>query len=212
MKFRYALAAMFLPLALIAAGCSDDEQSGSGSGSTETTLAEGTDAAATDAAATAAADPRAVLTMGTPPGPDTDTADLNITQIAAGTAAVTTLTQLVLKSGLLLTLRDGGPFTVFAPVNDAFAALPFETYISVVEDNPTLTTVLTLHVVPGVYKSTDLMDLAGQTLTTVQGGKLLVEMDGDDVVVGGAKVVAPDIMASNGVVHAVDSVIAKANG
>ena len=75
-----------------------------------------------------------------------------------------------------------------------------------------LTTVLTLHVVPGVYKSTDLMDLAGQTLTTVQGGKLLVEMDGDDIVVGGAKVVAPDIMASNGVVHAVDSVIAKANG
>jgi uncharacterized surface protein with fasciclin (FAS1) repeats len=213
MKFRYVLAAMFLPLALIAAGCSDDEQSGSDSGSTETTLAEGTDAAATEPAATdAAADPRAVLTMGTPPGPDTDTADLNITQIAAGTAAVTTLTQLVVKSGLLVTLRDGGPFTVFAPVNEAFDALPFETYISVVEDNATLTTVLTLHVVPGVYKSTDLMDLAGQTLTTVQGGKLLVEMDGDDIVVGGAKVVAPDIMASNGVVHAVDSVIAKANG
>jgi uncharacterized surface protein with fasciclin (FAS1) repeats len=213
MKLRYVLAAMFLPLALIAAGCTDDEQSGSDSGSTETTLAEGTEAAATEVAATdAAADPRAVLTMGTPPGPDTDTADLNITQIAAGTAAVTTLTQLVVKSGLLVTLRDGGPFTVFAPVNEAFDALPFETYISVVEDNPTLTTVLTLHVVPGVYKSTDLMDLAGQTLTTVQGGKLLVEMDGDDVVVGGAKVVAPDIMASNGVVHAVDSVIAKANG
>ena len=169
MKFRYVLAAMFLPLALIAAGCSDDEQSGSDSGSTETTLAEGTDAAATDAAATAAADPRAVLTMGTPPGPDTDTADLNITQIAAGTAAVTTLTQLVVKSGLLITLRDGGPFTVFAPVNEAFAALPPETLTAVVEDNATLTTVLTLHVVPGVYKSTDLMDLAGQTLTTVAG-------------------------------------------
>jgi uncharacterized surface protein with fasciclin (FAS1) repeats len=211
MKLRYALAAMLLPLAMIAAACSDDEQSGSDSGSTESTAVEGaTDAAATET--TVAADPAAVLTMGTPPGPDTDTADLNITQIAAGTAAVTTLTQLVVKSGLLITLRDGGPFTVFAPVNEAFDALPFETYISVVEDNATLTTVLTLHVVPGVYKSTDLMDLDGQTLTTVQGGKLLVEMDGDDIVVGGAKVVAPDIMASNGVVHAVDSVIAKANG
>lgn len=210
MKFRYLLAAMVLPLALVAASCSDDEQ-GSGSGSTETTAAAGaTEAAATET--TVAADPAAVLTMGTPPGPDTDTATLNITQIAAGTAAVTTLTQLVVKSGLLVTLRDGGPFTVFAPVNEAFAALPPETLTAVVEDNATLTTVLTLHVVPGTYTSTDLMDLDGQTLTTVQGGKLLVQMDGDDVIVGGAKVVAPDIMASNGVIHAVDSVIAKANG
>ena len=196
MKFRYLLAAMVLPLALIAVSCSDDEQ-GSDSGSTETTVA---------------ADPKMQLTMGTPPGPETDTATLNITQIAAGTAAVTTLTQLVVKSGLLLTLRDGGPFTVFAPVNEAFAALPPETLTAVVEDNATLTKVLTLHVVPGVYTSTDLMDLDGQTLTTVEGGKLLVEMDGDDIVVGGATIVAPDIMASNGVVHAVDAVIAAPNG
>lgn len=210
MKFRYLLAAMVLPLALIAVSCSDDEQ-GSDSGSTETTAVAGaTDAAVTET--TVAADPMAVLTMGTPPGPETDTATLNITQIAAGTAAVTTLTQLVVKSGLLLTLRDGGPFTVFAPVNEAFAALPPETLTAVVEDNATLTKVLTLHVVPGVYTSTDLMDLDGQTLTTVEGGKLLVEMDGDDIVVGGATIVAPDIMASNGVVHAVDAVIAAPNG
>jgi uncharacterized surface protein with fasciclin (FAS1) repeats len=210
MKFRHVLAAAVLPLALLAAGCSDDEQSGADSGGSETTAAA-SEATATEAS-TAAADPRAVLTMGTPPGPDTDTAELNITQIAAGTAAVTTLTQLVVKAGLLPVLRDGGPFTVFAPVNDAFAAIPFATYISVVEDNPTLTQVLTLHVVPGTYSSTDLMDLDGQTLTTVEGGKLLVQMDGDDVIVGGAKVVAPDIAASNGVVHAIDSVITQPNG
>jgi uncharacterized surface protein with fasciclin (FAS1) repeats len=218
MKFRHVLAAAVLPLALVAAGCSDDEQSGADSGSTDTTEAtsEGTGDGGSDTAATEAAtgevDPRAVLPMGTPPAADADTAELNITQIAAGTAAVTTLTQLVVKAGLLPVLRDGGPFTVFAPVNDAFSAIPFETYISVVEDNPTLTKVLTLHVVPGTYSSTDLMDLDGQTLTTVEGGKLLVQMDGDDVVVGGAKVVAPDIAASNGVIHAVDSVIVQPNG
>jgi uncharacterized surface protein with fasciclin (FAS1) repeats len=210
MKFRYLLAAMVLPLALIAVSCSDDEQGSGSDSSTTTAVAGATDAAVTET--TVAADPKMPLTMGTPPGPETDTATLNITQIAAGTAAVTTLTQLVVKSGLLLTLRDGGPFTVFAPVNEAFAALPPETLTAVVEDNATLTKVLTLHVVPGVYKTTDLMDLDGQTLTTVEGGKLLVQMDGDNIVVGGATIVVPDIMASNGVVQAVDSVIAKANG
>ena len=211
MKLRHALAAVLVPLALVAAGCSDDEQAGSGSGSSETTAAaaEGaTNAAVTET--TVAADPRAVLTMGTPP--DGDTADLNITQIAAGTAAVTTLTQLVVKAGLLVTLRDGGPFTVFAPVNEAFAAIPPDTYFAVVHDNATLTKVLTMHVVPGTYTSQDLMDLDGQSLTTVEGSKLKVEMDGDDIIVGGAKVAVPDITASNGIIHAVDTVITEPNG
>lgn len=213
MKFRHVLAAVVLPLAVIAAGCTDDEESGSESGGTETTAAA--DGAATpeaEPAAAAAPDPTAVIPMGTPPAADADTADLNITQIAAGTAAVSTLTQLVVKAGLVPTLRDGGPFTVFAPVNEAFDALPPETYFSVVHDNPTLTSILTLHVVPGTYTAADLMDLDGQTLATVEGGELLVEMDGDDVIVGGAKVVAPDIAASNGMIHAIDTVIASANG
>ncbi|MFN7149756.1 MAG: fasciclin domain-containing protein [Microthrixaceae bacterium] len=212
MRFRSILAVAVVPVALAAAGCSDDEDTGAEESSTETTAAEGTETAATETTA-APADGEgavAVLPMGTPP--EGDTSELNIAQIATGTSAVTTLTQLVVKSGLVATLRDGGPFTVFAPVNEAFAALPPETLISVTEDNATLTQVLTLHVVPGTYKSTDLMDLDGQTLTTVEGGKLLVEMDGDDVIVGGAKVISPDIEASNGMIHAVDSVIASANG
>ena len=211
MKFRHVLATLLLPLALIAVGCSSDEQSGSSDA--VVTDGSGGDAVATDAAATAQADtldPRAPLPMGTPP--EGDTADLNITQVAAGTAAVTNLTQLVVKAGLLPTLRDGGPFTVFAPVNEAFAALPFATYISVTEDNATLTKVLTLHVVPGTYSAQELQDLDGTTLDTVEGGKLLVEMKGDDLYVGGAKVVVPDIAASNGVIHAVDAVIAAPNG
>jgi uncharacterized surface protein with fasciclin (FAS1) repeats len=150
--------------------------------------------------------------MGSPPAAGASTEELNITQIATGTAAVSTLTQLVVKAGLVATLRDGGPFTVFAPVNEAFDAIDRPTYFSVVGDNDTLTTVLTLHVVPGEYELSDLMDLDGQTLTTVQGGRLLVEMDGDDVVVGGATIAAPDIAASNGVIHAVDAVITAPNG
>ncbi len=212
MKYRHLLAALLLPLALIAAGCGDDEGASSTSAGFDA-AAESTDESdpsATEAVAEEPLDPRAVLPMGTPP--EGDTAELNIAQIAAGTAAVTNLTQLVVKAGLVPTLRDGGPFTVFAPVNEAFDALPFSTYISVVEDNATLTTVLTQHVVPGTYTAADLMDLDGESLETVQGGRLLVEVDGDDVVVGGATVVVPDIEASNGMIHAIDSVIAEPNG
>jgi uncharacterized surface protein with fasciclin (FAS1) repeats len=215
MKCRHVVAALILPMALVAAGCTDDEESGSGTEGTEADApAEGgaTEGGVTEGEAAAAADPMAVIPMGSPPAADADTSKLNIAQIAAGTGAVSTLTQLVVKAGLVSTLRDGGPFTVFAPVNEAFAELPTETYFSVVHDNATLTSVLTLHVVPGTYASTDLMDLDGQTLTTVQGGKLLVEMDGDDVIVGGARVVAADIDASNGVIHAIDMVIAAPNG
>jgi uncharacterized surface protein with fasciclin (FAS1) repeats len=212
MKYRHLLAALLLPLALIAAGCGDDEGASSPSAgfdaASEST--DESDPSATEAVAEEPLDPRAVLPMGTPP--EGDTAELNIAQIAAGTAAVTNLTQLVVKAGLVPTLRDGGPFTVFAPVNEAFDALPFSTYISVVEDNATLTTVLTQHVVPGTYTAADLMDLDGESLETVQGGRLLVEVDGDDVVVGGATVVVPDIEASNGMIHAIDSVIAEPNG
>ncbi len=212
MRFRSILAVAVVPVALVAAGCSDDEDTGAEDSSSETTVAEGTETAATETTAAAAdgEEAVAVLPMGTPP--EGDTSELNIAQIATGTSAVTTLTQLVVKSGLVATLRDGGPFTVFAPVSEAFAALPPETLVSVVEDNATLTKVLTLHVVPGTYESTDLMDLDGQTLTTVEGGELLVEMDGDDIIVGGAKIISPDIEASNGMIHAVDSVIASANG
>ena len=215
MKYRHLLAALLLPLALIAAACGDDEGASSASAGSDAAAGrtDTVDAAATEVVAQEGEeplDPRAVLPMGTPP--EGDTAELNIAQIAAGTAAVSNLTQLVVKAGLVPTLRDGGPFTVFAPVNEAFDALPFATYISVVEDNATLTTVLTLHVVPGTYTAADLMDLDGESLETVQGGRLLVEVDGDDVVVGGATVVVPDIEASNGMIHAVDSVIAEPNG
>ncbi|MFM7063889.1 MAG: fasciclin domain-containing protein [Actinomycetes bacterium] len=141
-----------------------------------------------------------------------DTAKENIARIAAGTEATQTVTRLVIQAGLVGTLQSSGPFTVFAPVNEAFAAVPADALQSVADDLPTLTQVLTLHVVPGTYSSADLKKLDGQSLTTAQGGKLLVQVQGKDIVVGGAKVAVPDITASNGVVHAVDTVILQPNG
>jgi uncharacterized surface protein with fasciclin (FAS1) repeats len=202
MKPKHLLAAALLPLALLAAGCSDDEESGSSdtTGTTETTTPTAPDGAAAMPAA-----------MG--PAVDLEKSEqYNIAEIASGTPQTQTLTRLVIQAGLVGTLATGGPFTVIAPVNEAFAAIPPETLIAVSQDTQQLTTVLTLHVIPGVYTSEDLQELDGQSLETVQGGKLLVEVNGDDIVVGGATVAIPDITASNGVIHAVDTVIVEPNG
>lgn len=202
MKLKHLLAAVLLPVALVAAGCSDDEESGS---SSETTAAETTE---TTEATTEASMPVAM-------GPAVDLAkseQYNIAEIASGTPQTQTVTRLVVQAGLVPTLATGGPFTVFAPVNEAFDAIPQQTFIAVSQDTPKLTEILTLHVVPGVYTSEDLKELDGQTLTTVQGGRLLVEVNGDEIIVGGAPVAIADIKASNGVVHAVSSVILEPNG
>jgi uncharacterized surface protein with fasciclin (FAS1) repeats len=202
MKPKHLLAAALLPLALLAAGCSDDEESGS-SDTTETTETTETTAPAADAAMPIAMGPAVDLEQ---------SEQYNIAEIASGTQQTQTLTRLVIQAGLVGTLATGGPFTVIAPVNEAFAAIPPETLISVSQDTQQLTTVLTLHVIPGVYTSEDLKELDGQSLETVQGGKLLVEVNGDDILVGGATVAIPDITASNGVIHAVDTVIVEPNG
>ena len=148
--------------------------------------------------------------MGSPPAGDTGA--LNIAQIAAGTPATQTVTRLVIQAGLVPTLATGGPFTVFAPVDDAFNAIDAATLRGLSADTAALTKVLTLHVVPGTYTTEQLRGLSGTSLTTAQGGKLLVEAKGDDLYVGGAKIAVPDITASNGVVHAVDTVILQPNG
>jgi uncharacterized surface protein with fasciclin (FAS1) repeats len=118
----------------------------------------------------------------------------------------------VIEAGLVPTLATGGPFTVFAPVDDAFSAIDAATLRGLSADTAALTKVLTLHVVPGTYTTEQLRSLSGTSLTTAQGGALLVEAKGEDVYVGGSKIAVPDIMASNGVVHAVDTVILQPNG
>ncbi len=130
--------------------------------------------------------------------------DMDIVGIAAGDDQFSTLVTAVTEAGLVETLQGDGPFTVFAPTNDAFAALPDGTLEGLLADTEALTGVLTYHVVPGKVMSTDLSD--GMMAETVNGQSVTIGV-GDGVTVDGANVVAADIEASNGVIHVIDSVI-----
>lgn len=132
--------------------------------------------------------------------------DKNIVELAAGTESLSTLVTAVKAAGLVDVLASKGPFTVFAPTNEAFAALPDGVLESLLmpENKDKLVAVLTYHVVSGSVKSTDLKE--GMTAETVQGEKLGVSLKGG-AKVNGANVVAADIEASNGVVHVIDAVI-----
>lgn len=130
----------------------------------------------------------------------------DIVELAVQTEALSTLVTAVQAADLVETLQSEGPFTVFAPTNDAFAALPAGTLESLLEEENKgqLTDILTYHVVPGKVMSSDLSD--GMTATTVQGQEITIGV-GDGVTVDGANVVQADVEASNGVVHVIDAVI-----
>ena len=128
----------------------------------------------------------------------------------------TTLVAAVKAAGLVDTLSGPGPFTVFAPTNEAFDKLPPGTVDTLVrpENKATLTKILTYHVVSGRYSASDLMKLAasGGTLTTVQGESLTVSTRHGHVVLTDAKggmstVTIPNVYQSNGVIHVVDTVL-----
>ena len=140
--------------------------------------------------------------MSAPALADSHGADIVDTAIAAGD--FTTLVAAVQAAGLEETLRGEGPFTVFAPTDEAFAALPEGTVEALLNDIPTLTSILTYHVVPGAVMSTDLSD--GMMAETVNGQSVTITL-GEGVQVDGANVIAADIEASNGVIHVIDAVI-----
>jgi uncharacterized surface protein with fasciclin (FAS1) repeats len=131
---------------------------------------------------------------------------MNIVETAAEAGSFTTLLAAAEAAGLVDTLTSEGPFTVFAPTDDAFAALPEGTVESLLlpENVDQLVAILTYHVVPGAVMSTDLSD--GMMATTVQGSDVTIGTMGG-VTVNGANVVAADIEASNGVIHVIDAVI-----
>ncbi|MGC9371033.1 MAG: fasciclin domain-containing protein [Paracoccaceae bacterium] len=137
--------------------------------------------------------------------PTTDEPD--IVDIAAGNDDFSTLVTAVQAAGLVDTLKGDGPFTVFAPTNAAFAALPAGTVESLLqpENKEQLVKVLTYHVVPGAVTSDQ---LAGQRLdvATVQGQSLHVNGT-EGVKVNKSTVTSADIMASNGVIHVIDKVL-----
>lgn len=129
----------------------------------------------------------------------------DIVDIAAGNEAFSTLVAAVTAAGLVDTLKGEGPFTVFAPTNDAFAALPEGTVEALLEDIPALTAILTYHVVPGKVMAGDLSD--GMTATTVNGADITINVSGGTVTVNGATVTTADIEGTNGVIHVIDAVI-----
>ena len=131
-------------------------------------------------------------------------ADIVDTAVQAGD--FNTLAAALTAAGLVDTLKGGGPFTVFAPTDAAFAALPAGTLEELLkpESKDTLTAILTYHVVPGKVMSTDLSD--GMMAGTVQGNDLQV-MLGENVMIGNAKVINADIETSNGVIHVIDKVL-----
>ena len=142
-----------------------------------------------------------------------------IVQTASETDALSTLTAAVTAAGLVDTLNGDGPFTVFAPTNDAFGKLPDGTVDTLVkpENKETLTGILTYHVVAGKVMAADVVKLitdnGGKAMVkTVNGAELALSLDGDSVVItdakgGTATVAAADLEQSNGGVHVIDSVL-----
>ena len=138
--------------------------------------------------------------------PAAETAKQDIVTIAAGNEDFSTLVAAVKAAGLVDTLKGDGPFTVFAPTNDAFAKLPAGTVEDLLkpENKDKLTAVLTYHVIPAKVMAADVK--TGEA-PTVNGKKLALKADGKGVTVNNAKVTAADLVGSNGVIHVVDTVI-----
>ncbi|MEX0914562.1 MAG: fasciclin domain-containing protein, partial [Wenzhouxiangellaceae bacterium] len=108
-------------------------------------------------------------------------------------------------AGLVETLKGDGPFTVFAPTDEAFAAIPKADLEALLANREKLTAVLTYHVVSGKVMAADVVSL--DSATTVQGSDIDINVAGGGVTVDGANVVSTDIEASNGVIHVIDAVI-----
>ena len=131
--------------------------------------------------------------------------DIVDTAVAAG--QFKTLAAALQAAGLVDTLKGAGPFTVFAPTDAAFAALPAGTVENLLkpENREQLVAILTYHVVPGRVTAGDVAKL--DKATTVQGGDVAIRATGGTVSVGNARVVQADVMASNGVIHVIDKVL-----
>lgn len=129
-----------------------------------------------------------------------------VVEIAVGSPAHTTLVAAVKAAGLVETLSGPGPFTIFAPTNEAFAKLPAGTVESLLkpENKAKLIAILTYHVVPAKVMAAD---VKSGPAPTVNGKALTIKADASGVMVNNAKVTATDLVGSNGVIHVVDTVI-----
>lgn len=129
----------------------------------------------------------------------------NIVEIASGNESFKTLVQAVTAAGLVDTLSGEGPFTVFAPTDEAFAKLPEGTLETLLANPEQLKKVLTYHVVAGKVMVQDVVKLT--KATTVQGQDVTITVDGENVMVNDSKVTTTDIEGTNGVIHIIDTVL-----
>lgn len=145
-----------------------------------------------------------ILALAASPATAADSHKKDIVDTAVAAGSFTTLVKAIQEAGLVETLKGAGPFTVFAPSDEAFAKLPAGTLEGLLKDKAKLASVLTYHVVPGKVMAADVVKL--RSAKTVQGQ--LIQIDAKDGVrVNDAKVVKTDIEASNGVIHVIDAVI-----
>ena len=183
-KTLSTIAVLVLGLGLLGAACSsDDKAADEANSNTTTTMADmESSTSAPEASGT-------------------------IVDVAAGNPDFATLVELVTAAGLGETLSGTGPFTVFAPTNEAFAAVPADTLAALAAD-PTgaLTDVLKLHVISGKVDAAAATSAAGTCVETL-GGKVKVEKVGEELTIGGVPIVATDVPASNGVIHVLGGVI-----
>jgi uncharacterized surface protein with fasciclin (FAS1) repeats len=131
--------------------------------------------------------------------------DIIDTAVAAG--SFKTLAAALTAANLIATLKGAGPFTVFAPTDEAFAKLPAGTVDALLKDIPKLTAILTYHVVGGKVMAADVMTMDGKSAATVNGAEIKIGTTGGVKINGSVNVVKTDIECTNGVIHVVDAVI-----
>ncbi len=134
--------------------------------------------------------------------------DIIDTAVAAG--SFKTLAAALTAANLIDTLKDAGPFTVFAPTDEAFAKLPAGTVESLLNDIPKLSAILTYHVVAGKVMAADVMTMDGQSAATVNGATLAISTQDGVKLNGTSTVVTTDIACTNGVIHVIDTVLIPA--
>jgi uncharacterized surface protein with fasciclin (FAS1) repeats len=140
----------------------------------------------------------------------TQPAPKDIVQTAVDAGTFNTLVAAVKAAGLVETLKGKGPFTVFAPTDAAFAKLPAGTVEALLADPQKLASILTFHVVPGKVMAADIVKANGAKPATANGQSLDIVVRDGKVLVNGANVVTADVVASNGVIHVIDTVLIPA--
>lgn len=134
-----------------------------------------------------------------------DTPKMDIVDTAVSAGNFKTLAAALEAAGLIETLKGAGPFTVFAPTDEAFAKLPAGTVEALLKDKQKLTQILLYHVVPGSVMAKDVVKL--RSAKTAQGTSVAIKVASGNVMVDKAKVIKTDIAATNGVIHVIDTVI-----